>query len=521
MARLRVLTGGAINLPNRQQTIRNTIKWSYELLSPHERTWFCRLGVFNGSWSLAALEALMRDTAEDQEDMLPALSALELLEQLVNNSLLVRLPATNSEKRFTMLETLREYAVEQLTEQGEIERLRDWHASYYLEMAEVGEIGLRGPQQLDWMERLSLERDNFYAALEWSMERAREGKKIGALSYTGLSSGDDSKETARSERVSPKAVHQTEMFALELCLRLASALRPYWEWRGYLYEARDRLNAVLEISLDNITEKRVRAARAKALSEMARLACLQNDQFQAVELAEESIALRQQLEDAHGLAAALLHRGWAAFALAELDVAERVFRQGLQLLSETDDIWLRAQFLFYLGSVAGFLNVFEQMRSFYDQSLALFEQMGDKSAIADLLKDEGGMMILEGKYTPAVTNLVRSIKMSHELGHKHYITSALGLLGFAVGLREEPDPHTASLQAAQLWGAVDSRHTVTGFTPWLSNLSAVQEAINKIRSHMDEQSWKATWRAGRALNEEQTIALACSQETRPFQNGIC
>ena len=509
-ARLPVLTRGAINLPDRQQTLRNTITWSYELLSPEEQMWFCRLGIFHGSWSLAAVEALMRDTAGDQGDTLPALSAPELLEQLVNNSLLVRLPVTNGEMRFSMLETLREYAVEQLARQGEIERLRDWHASYYLEMAEAGGIGLKGSQQLEWMKRLSLERDNFYAALEWSGDRARAGKKIARLSYVGLRSAGGARETARSESVPLEAVHAREMFALELCLRLASALRPYWEWREYLYEARDRLKAALEISPGNITEKSVCAARARALSEMARVACLQNDQHQAVELADESIALWQQLGDAHGLASALFQRGWPTLALMEFDAAERIFRQSLQLLAASDDIWLRAQILFYLGDTAGFHKEYEQMRSFYAQSLALFEQVGDKSAIADLLKDEGGMMVLEGKYAQAVTNLVKSIRMSHELGHNHYITSALGFLVFAVGLREKPDPHTASLQAAQLWGAADGRHTVTGFTPWVSNLSAVQEAIDKIRSRVDEQSWEAAWRAGKALDEEQLLALVYS-----------
>ena len=144
----------------------------------------------------------MRDTAEDQRDTLPV---LEVLEQLVNNSLLVRLPATNGEMRFSMLETLREYAVEQLTKQGEIEWLRDWHASYYLKMAEAGAIGLKGSQQLEWMKRLSLERDNFYAALEWSGERARAGKKIARLSYAGLRSSDGARETAKRESVSLEA----------------------------------------------------------------------------------------------------------------------------------------------------------------------------------------------------------------------------------------------------------------------------------------------------------------------------
>jgi predicted ATPase len=510
MARLRVLIGGAKNLPGRQQTLRNTIMWSYELLSPYEQTWFCRLGVFNGSWSIEAFEALMRFAAQDQGDTLPALSAQELLEQLVNNSLVVRLPMPDGEVRFAMLETLREYAVERLIEKGELERLGDWHASYYLEMAETAEIGLRGPDQLEWIRRLSTRWDNFQAAMEWSLKKARAGKKIHSLSHSGFRPVQEVREIARGELASPGPVPEMEMSSLELCLRLTSALRPYLEWQGYLGQGRDRLKAVLDIPLEDGAEKRVLAARAKALNEMARLTCLQNDQDRAVELAEESIALWQQLDDAHGLATALLHRGWPAFALAQFDVAERVFRQGLQLLSATDDTWLHAQFLFYLGSVAGFAFAFEQMRTFYDQSLALFEQMDDKSAIADLLKDHGGMMILEGKYAQSVTNLVRSIKMSVELGHKQYITSALGLLGFAVGLREKPDPRTASLQAAQLWGAANSRHTVTGFTPWLSNLSAVQEVILQIRGRVEDQSWKKAFKAGQAMNEVEAISWACS-----------
>lgn len=510
MARLPVLTGGAINLPNRQQTLRNTIIWSYNLLPQEEQRWFCRLGIFNGGWSIEAVEAFMRDVREDQQDTSPSLSVLEMLEQLVNNSLLVRLPITSEEMRFTMLETLREFAVERLKEQGEIERLRDWHASYYLAVAEAGEIGLRGIHQLAWLKRLATERDNFQAAFEWSLARARARKKIRIFSHAGWRSSGEINTFAGSEIRWQESGPAIEMSASELCLRLTAALRPYWEWQGYLVDGRDRLKVALEISLESGFEKGVLAARAKALSEMARLACLQNDQDRSVELAEESIALWQQLDDPRGLAAALFHRGWPAIALGDFALAKHLYEQGLQLLSPTGDAWLRAHFLFYLGTIAGFTKDFEQMRSFYRQAEALFGQMGDKSAIADLLKDEGGLMILEGKYTQAVTNLVKSIKMSYEMGHKQYITSALGLLGFAAGMRGEPDPHSASLQAAQLWGAADGRHNLTGFTPWSSNLSAVQDMVILIRSRVDTPDWKSAWKAGRAMNEEQAIALACS-----------
>src|SRR3989440_1927590 len=158
-ARLPLLTRGARNLPSRQQTLRNTILWSYDLLSSVEQAWFPRLGVFTGSWSLEAAEAMMQGLAADLGGAPDSGSLLDMLAQLVDNSLLIRLPVVGGQARFTMLETLREYALERLTAQGEFERLRDWHACYYLRIAEAAEIGLRGPQQLVWLAKITAERD--------------------------------------------------------------------------------------------------------------------------------------------------------------------------------------------------------------------------------------------------------------------------------------------------------------------------------------------------------------------------
>jgi predicted ATPase len=201
--RLPVLTGEARKLPARQQSLRNTITWSYNLLSRVEQAWFARLGVFTGSWSLEATEAMMSAIAADDTyrnvrargelsegeiksaamwdprgcpaSSPDSISPVEMLEQLVDSNLLVRLPITDGQSRFTMLETLHEYALEQLTLQGELERLRDWHACYYLEVAEAAEKGLGGPQQLEWPAKFTADRDNFRAAFEWSLQRARDG----------------------------------------------------------------------------------------------------------------------------------------------------------------------------------------------------------------------------------------------------------------------------------------------------------------------------------------------------------
>ena len=173
---LGVLTGGAKNLPSRQQTLRNTLDWSYNLLSSIEQDWFPRLGVFVGGWSLEAAEAMIQDLDADQKTL--SYPALVMLEQLADNSLLVRLPIMGEQVYFSVLYTLREYMLEKLSTQGLYEQLKDWHASYYLQVVEEAEIGLRGPQQLLWLERLKANQENIRAALEWSLQRAKAGASI-------------------------------------------------------------------------------------------------------------------------------------------------------------------------------------------------------------------------------------------------------------------------------------------------------------------------------------------------------
>ncbi len=511
-ALLPVLTGGAKNLPDRQQTLRKTITWSYDLLSPSEQAWFARVGVFRGGWSLEAAEAMMqaveanqRRSPQQHEETSVSESTLDLIERLLDNSLLVRLPVKAGQARFKLLETLREYALEQLTARGELERVQDWHCCYYLRLAEAAELGLRGAQQLLWQERLVAEQDNLRAALEWSLQQASAGAGTTINDPAHLVSSLTRKAAGNSTR-SPATVHGDELLAIEVALRLTASLRPYWEWQGHLVEGRRWFDAVLALPLADDARKTACPARAKALSEAARLVCLQNEQSRAVELAEESIALWRQLDNPRGLATALFYRGWTAHALGDYELANEVYEEGLQLLSSADDTWLRAQLLFYLGAVAGFTFNFEQMRAYYAQSRALFEQVGDKSAIADVLKDQGGMSILEGNYTEAIANLLQSIELSHQIGYKQFVATGIGLLGFAVGMRGEPDPPSASLQSAQLWGAKDSLMGSIGSSSWLKSFPVAQAMIHHISSRVDETSWQAACLAGRSLTEEQAVA---------------
>lgn len=506
-ARLAVLTRGARNLPSRQQTLRDTITWSYDLLATREQAWLRRLGVFSRGWSLEAAEAMMQGGVADQADADVPCSPLDMLEQLVDSSLLVRAPAENGQVRFTMLETLREYAQEQLASKGEHERMRDWHACYYLEEAEAAERGLRGPQQLLWLSRLGADRDNFRAALEWSRQKAGQGLSISAI--FPAQPIEEHIAVAGSRTFCSKGAARESVPAIELYLRLSAALRPYWEWQGHLAEGRYWLKAALEVPLDGKAGETALAARAKALSEASRLVCLQNDQARAVELAEASIALWRQLDDPSGLATALLHRGWAAHAQGEHEAARRVYCEGMEHLSRVEDTWLRAQLLFYTGAAAGFSYDFAYMRECYRQSQELFEQVGDTSAVADVLKDHGGMSLLEGKCEQAIEYLLKSLRLCYQLGHKQYMTTGMCLLSLALGMREKPDPATASIHSAQVQGAADGLMDATGFTPWTKSDPMVQMIRQHIRSRIDEHRYEAAWSAGQALSLEQAIDLAC------------
>jgi predicted ATPase len=500
-ARLSLLTGGARNLPDRQQTLRNTITWSYNLLSPDEQAWFRRLGVFTGDWSLEAAEAMMQGVA-DQSYTSDFSYPLDMLERLVDNSLLVRLSVSDEQAHFMMLETLREYALEQLAAHKEIEWLRDWHACYYLQVAEASVQGLRGPQQLTWLTRLTLERDNFRAAFQWLLQRARDGKRIEASSILNqhpLAGGQELPENSASSAA---------LSAIELCLRLAAAFRPYWEWKGYLTEGRSWLITALELPFEHETERSVLVARARALSEAARLVDLQNNQQGAIELAEASITLCRQLDDARGLASALLHRGWAAHAQGDFDTAKCVYREGLCRLSVEVDPWLYGQLLFHLGDAEGQSFNFEQMHACFERSKELFEQLGDRSAIADLLKDQGGLLMLESKYDEAVSCLLQSLRLCYEFDHKQFIATGIGWLSFAVGLRGKPDAATASIYSAQLGGADEALMDSIGLTPWTKTYALTVVARKLLSEIVGEERWNEAWQQGRSLTFEQTIELA-------------
>jgi predicted ATPase len=268
--RLETLTQGPRDVHRRQQTLRNTLAWSYDLLTPQEQRLFQRLSVFVGGCPLNAIEAMYQTLGDETADI------FEDAASLLDKSLLQQSdPATEQDDlRLWMLETIREYGLEVLTEQRALEETRRAHASYYVRFAEEVEPHLRSTQQLRWLSRLEPDNENLRAALAFLLEQA---------------------ET------------QTGQEQAEQALRLCCALFWYWYLRGYLREGRAFLERALAASKGGST-----AIRAKALTVAAELSFYLDDMERMEALCMDSLALFQELEDQQGMAKAHYLQGTVA-----------------------------------------------------------------------------------------------------------------------------------------------------------------------------------------------------------------
>ena len=263
--RLAVLTGVSRDLPARQQTLRNTIAWSYNLLDAAEQRLFRRLSVFVDGCTLQAVEAVCAALDNNGETV----QALDGIASLVDKSLLQQTEQEGEEPRFMMLETIREYGLERLAVNGEMEAARQAHAEYYLWLLEEQvEPLLWGPRQVWWLKRLDQEHGNLRAALGWFLE------------------GGDAKQN------------------IEKSLRLGAALRSFWMVRGYYSEGRNFLEQALARS-----EGIEKAVRAKGLWAAATMARFQHDIDLAEALIKESLTLYRELEDRRGIAYAIYYLG--------------------------------------------------------------------------------------------------------------------------------------------------------------------------------------------------------------------
>src|SRR5215218_3400962 len=344
--RLKILTGGARNLPERQRTLRNAIEWSYELLDEGEKLLLGRLGVFSGGATLEALEAVCDARGDLRAD------AFDGAASLLDKSLLRQEEGTEGEARFVMLETIREYARERLGQSGEAEATSRAHAEYFLALAEEAEPMLWGAEDAAWLDRLEQEHNNMRAALSWAI--------------------------ANQEA--------------ELALRLGGALQWFWFARGYYGEGRSWLEQALTGEDGAST-----AALAKGLDAVGWLAQEQGDINRAAEAAENGLKLGDEEAVGNVIVADLKHvLGETARHHGDYDLATEYYKEGLELYREADDRRGVAWSLGSLANVAGDRGDHERAKGLYEEGLILSRRLGGARPLGAYLVSLGYEFLLEG-----------------------------------------------------------------------------------------------------------------------------
>jgi predicted ATPase/DNA-binding XRE family transcriptional regulator/Tfp pilus assembly protein PilF len=338
--RLSVLTGGPQDLPERQRTLERAIDWSYDLLDSGERSLFRRLAVFSDGWTLEALETI--SGASSASENKPYGNVMASLFSLVDKSLVQADEHADGEPRFRLLETIREYAVGRLEAQGEAQAWRRHHAAYYLAFAEAAEPNLAESKPESWLASLGEEQGNLRAALLW----ARANREV------------------------------------ELGLRLACAVCPFWRLRGHYRVGLDWIEEMLALGDRPQARGVTDALRAKALQGAASLLEPLGAAERAIAFLEESLALRRQLGDAGAVAETLIRLGDVIGNQGDNCRATALLEEALVVSREAGDRRRTADALDQLALLVRNRGDYERAVAMFEEALSLRREMGDRRGIA-------------------------------------------------------------------------------------------------------------------------------------------
>ena len=539
--RLELLTGGARDVPARQQTLRNTIAWSYDLLDAREQQLFRQLSIFAGGCTLAAVESIYGAFHRD------TFSVVDGVASLIDKSLLQQ-TEQEGEPRLLMLETIREYGLEALEALREMESARRTHAFYYLRLAEDAETEIGGPRQAAWLERLEREHDNLRAAMQWLLERPGNG------------------EAVQDER------------SVEVALRLGGALRDFWRVHGHISEGRNFLERALTAS-GGIEA----SVRAKALIAAGNLAFIQSDYERTETLCKESLALYREIEDQPGIAHSVYLLGVVAWTSGDTPSARSLMAEALALARKTDDEERAAWSLFIQGLLESSQGVYGRARALFEESLALHRRLQNKRGIAHALSqlvqvliasqyqydqarvssllDEclaisreigfkegiaasywlsGQVALGKGELATAHRLSEKSIELYREMGHRHGTAESLAALGKVLaaesdytaariryeeslvisgelgekwviaacllGLGEVVAAQHRLAWAAQLWGAAEAIRDASDIAIPPVEIADYERSVSTARVHLGEKTFAAAWAQGRSMTPRQALA---------------
>jgi predicted ATPase/transcriptional regulator with XRE-family HTH domain len=455
--RLKLLTGGAQDLPARQQTLRNTIEWSYDLLTAGEKQLFRRLAVFRGGCTLECLERVCNYDGQLQVEILDG------LDSLIGKSLLRQTEGRNREPRFWMLETIHELAREKLEESGEAEALEREHALHFMGLAEEAEPQIRGAKQVEWLERLDDEHDNLRAAVAWVRREV----------------GQETESRAEWATEGSLAVE-----AVDIGLRLVGALQRFWANRGYYSEGRQQIRSIVDVDTAQGGPIERQVARGKALLGAQLLAHRQGEIKESYALAEEALRLFRAAGDKQDIARALL-----AMAASTRDADEqlRLLEESQPLLEETGETWDLARLYYRYGQYAMFSQGdFTAAKLYFERCLVLGEQAGDPAMIALCLLDLGNVARFRLELDSAKSSYERSLVYSRQVRDKWAIGLALtNSTDIAWILGDYSLVRPFSEEARELFQEIGDPGNAAGALLDLGRIALIEGDTNEARSLLE------------------------------------
>lgn len=382
-SRLRLLTWGARDLPARQQTLKNAIDWSYNLLSPAEQRLFARLAAFVGGCTLSAVEAVCNPMGD------LGIEVDEGIESLLDKSMLQQTHPKDGERRLYMLETVREYALERLQQSGEEAQAAGWHTQFYLALAEAAEPELVRQNQRLWLDRLAADHDNIRSVLERHLSRDN---------VAVVPSGADPA-------------------SLNVALRVSGALWRFWLTRGHLAEGRRWLERALE-----------QGAGVSARDDEGNTADAGTEGDEGDEGGEGPAGDAGARASAYR-ARALNGLGGLAYTQGDLKASLSTYMRAYRMWQAIGNAQAAALPLSNMGLVAVALGRHAQARSYYEEALAIQREMGDKGTIARTLNNLGLLAHDQGDYAAALRAHEESLALARDISNRSGVAASLTNLG--------------------------------------------------------------------------------------------
>jgi non-specific serine/threonine protein kinase len=493
---LSTLNTGGLDRPERHQTVRATIAWSHDLLSPGERRFLACCAVFVGGFTLDAVEAVW------EPDCAAPLDALAGATSLIDRSLLRMADGVAPDPRFLMLETIREFAREQLDILPGAARIRQRHAEWAATHAEVAHTGLLGPDQALWSNRLVADYDNLRAALTWAIEHdpGTALRIANALWFHWYAGGHLVEGRRWLERALASAVG----------VPAESRARGLNNLGNLVYELGDltRAQGLYEQSLALRTEIGDREGIADALNNLGMLATARGDFVTATQRLDASLALRIELGDPGGGAPTRNNLGDVAIAQGDGDRARAWNEQALLLSRAQGNTRRVAHSLHNIGLAHRCRGDDDAARALFEESLDLFRQVGEQSGVAAVLQSLARVAMRRSDLDQAAAHLAEALELHRTVLDRRGLVRCLQCVAIVTAAGDD------ATSARLLGAATAMRGQVLPLQPPI-DARDTERAAERARARLGDSRYDAEWTTGAALPRDTAIDIATGALVKP------